>query len=326
MLPKTFSIVALLCLLMPASLQAQRTKLPPTINGQVRFGDNNAPADFVLVRAEATIGGLATEVRTDRSGKFTIVNLDSIAYNLTIKAPGYLDARQSVDLATSTNAYVVLSLVPDKGARIDNPKSASYVLDARVPQAARNEFDAASSILGDPKRIDEVVKHLEKAVSIDADFREAQLLLATTYMDAKQWDKAETLLKQLVKSNDHPPAAFFALGEIYLQQRKYKEAAEVLQGGLRLDDNSWRGHLALGRAYFAMDDLAKAGPEVGRALELKPDSAEAHLFGGNILFKSRQAEKALPLFEEYLRLEPSGTYAAETRELVVKIKKALGMP
>ena len=69
--------------------------------------------------------------------------------------------------------------------------------------------------------------------------------------------------------------------------------------------------------------LEKAYQEVKQALELDPNLAAAHLLKGNLYFKVRRAEDALKEFEEYLRLDPNGEFAAPTRELVEKIKKAL---
>ena len=79
----------------------------------------------------------------------------------------------------------------------------------------------------------------------------------------------------------------------------------------------------LGQVYFAKGDIAKAGPEVGQALQLKPDYAEAYLLAGNLFLKARNAASALQMFDEYLRLEPKGNYAAQTREMVEKIRKAM---
>jgi predicted TPR repeat methyltransferase len=69
--------------------------------------------------------------------------------------------------------------------------------------------------------------------------------------------------------------------------------------------------------------MAKAGPAIGRTLQLKPDFAEAHLLAGNILLKINQQERALVAYKEYLRLEPKGEFAAQTRELVQKLNRAL---
>jgi len=63
--------------------------------------------------------------------------------------------------------------------------------------------------------------------------------------------------------------------------------------------------------------------KVEQALRIKPDYAEVYLLAGNLFLKTRNAANALQMFEEYLRLEPKGNYAAQTREMVEKIRKAM---
>lgn len=326
--PKTLFLLSIaLSIFGAGSAFAQRETLPSSmgyqINGQVRYAGNNAPAENVLVRVESFKGGMISPVRADRSGKFTFSGLTAIQYIVTVTAPGFADIRQDVDLQTQNSAYLLLTLRPNpEGGPV--PTTNLLIRDAKMPDAALKEYEKGRTALVDNKKPGEAASHLEKAVSAYPNYLEAHLLLGTVYMDLERWDKAENELKRVLKINDHTAAALFALGEVYLQGRKYKEAEQDLQAALRIEDNSWRGHLTLGRVYFAMGDLAKAGPEVGRAIQLKPDLAEAHLLAGSILFKSRQADKALPLFEEYLKLDPNGRYAEETRDLVEKIKKALG--
>lgn len=292
------------------------------IHGLVRIAKKNTAAENVLVQLESTLGGIVEQVRTDRTGKFSFTNLDATSYIVVVKIPGFKEAQQRVELRTVDNDYVVLELLPDSSESVN-----TLIRNSKVPESANKEYEKALSILtSDAKKASEAVTHLQKAVSIEPSFAEAQLLLGTTYMDLRQWDKAEKSLQNVLKIDPKAVPSMLALGELYLQMQKYKQAEDVLLKGLSLGDTSWRGHLTLGRVYFATGDLAKAGPEVARAIQLKPDFPEAHLLAGNILFKARQADKALPLFEEYLKLDPSGPYAAETRDLVAKIKKALGQP
>jgi hypothetical protein len=58
-------------------------------------------------------------------------------------------------------------------------------------------------------------------------------------------------------------------------------------------------------------------------MRLNPKLPEAHLLAGNLLFKARRAKEALPEYETYLRLDPSGEFAAQTRNMVQRIKQAL---
>jgi tetratricopeptide (TPR) repeat protein len=139
----------------------------------------------------------------------------------------------------------------------------------------------------------------------------------------RDWRKAETALRRALEINPKTAQAYFALGEVYRQLARHKEAEDILLKGLALDERAWQGHFTLGRVYFALNDVAKAGAAAGRALQLKPELAEGYLLAGNILLRAREPENALPMFEEYLRLAPKGESAAETREVVTKIKQSL---
>lgn len=295
------------------------------IHGQVRYAAGGAPAERVLVRLEVMGGGLVGQILTDRNGAFRFSKLDAQQYVITIHAPGYRELQQQINLKTSNNEYLLLQLTVDPNARAQSASKAPVlgVVDANIPPEALKAFEQGKRALLEEKQIDEGRKHLEKAVSLYPNYLEAQLLLSTALMEAHDWRKAETALRRVLEINSQTAQAYFALGEVYRQQQRYRDAETALQAGIKLADNSWQGHFTLGRVYLAQNELAKAGVEVGRALQLKPDFAEAYVLAGNVLLRAQKASEALPMFEEYLRLAPKGPLAAETRDLVAKLKKAL---
>jgi len=327
MKPKIFAAILAVSLITPKAFSQSNGSFggKSQITGLVRYGKSNAPAENVLVRLEAYIGGHVGDVQTDRSGKFVFTGLLGQEYDITIAIPGYLPVKEHVDLQTVITGFVNIQLMPDP-ARSSEPKPNLDTADAKVSDSARKELERARATLDNPQKVRETITHLEKAVSLSPDFADAQLLLGTVYMDTQQWDRAQPPLQQALKTKPDSVAVLLALGELYLHTQKYKEAQDCLGKALSVDDNSFRGHLALGRTFYASGDLAKAGIEVDRAIGLKPDFAEANLLAGNIRFKNRQADKALPFFEQYLKLQPDGAYAKETNELVARIKKALGVP
>jgi Flp pilus assembly protein TadD len=295
------------------------------INGMVRLVQGGAPADKVMVRLVSyEVGGPLQEVFTDRTGKFRFSGLSPAQYVVTVSAPGYKSVEQHVDLQTASSNYVMFQLAPDNSARGSSSGSPG-VTDATAPAAARKEYEKANEEMQKPNQagLNEAIGHLEKAVSIYPKFLAAQLELGTAYVDAREFDKAETALKKATEIDKKKPNAYFALGRLYELQKKYPEAEKTLQEGLKLDEKSWQGHFNLGHVYWDMGNWAKAGPHVGRALQLKPDLAEGHLLAGNILLKARQPENALTEFNEYLRLAPQGEYAEQARALSQKIKAAL---
>jgi len=304
-------------LVFPDLASAQR------ISGQVHYADNGQAAFNVPVRCVGTATN--TQIVTDRSGRF-VCNVAAGHYTVTIEAPGYIREEQSVDIFDSNaTEFMTFRLRAD-------PRKPVVTADPNAPPEANAEFQKAEAVAAG--KIEEEIRHLEKAVSIYPKFVQAELKLGTAYMDLQQWDKAEQALRKTLEIDPKVANAFFALGEVYLRQKKYDQAEKVMQDGLAIETHSAQAHLTLARIYWekvagVKDEaqwrppLEKSYEEVKQSLALDPNLAAAHLLKGNLLFKVRRAEDAQHEFEEYLRLDPKGQYADQTRALVEKIKKAL---
>ena len=323
----TRSIAIVLFLLAPASIYAQRDRDTYSANnqtfevtGQVNLAGTNSTASDFPVRLERFSGGVIDQINTDARGRFRFANLPRGYYRVIINAPGFAPAQQEADLTLLVRAYLVFSLVRSEKNGNGPNAGGNDVIDARVPQNARDEFTRGREALA-RKNPSEAVAHFERATSLYAEFFEAQLMLGTAFIDLRNWQKAESaLLRALEIKPDNPPARL-ALGEVYWRQKLFDEAERTLLVGLKQDDKNWHGHFTLARLYWEKGDALKAGPCVGRTLQLKPDFAEAHLLAGNILLKVAQPKRAEIEYEEYLRLAPKGEYAAEARTLIEKLHK-----
>jgi tetratricopeptide (TPR) repeat protein len=318
-----------------AQVQTSPTTATVEINGQVRFVEGGAPAANVVVRLESYDGGGSiTDAFRDRLGKFRFTGLPAAQYSVRVRQPGYRDAQQNIDMTTTSRGLVYLQLAREVETT-NSSVTLSGTINATVPAAAQKEFDKGIAALaeGGKDKTAVAVKCFEKAVAIHPPFVEARLKLGTAYMDLGEWDKAEQALLKTIETEPRATTAMFALGEVYLRQNKIAEAEKILVQGLGIDDQSYLGHLNLARVHWenarAVKDLAQARPaleksyeEVKRALSLNPNLAGAHLLKGNLLLRVSRAHDALVEFDEYLRLDPNGPFAAETRALVEKIRKA----
>lgn len=322
-----FRYCLLACILgCTAAAQAQMMPHPAPvtlqINGQIRYAQGGRPAELVLVRLEFFGGGEAAETNTDRNGKFRFADLAPELYLVSVRVPGFREAKQQVDLRTQLTDFVQLQLIANSGNSTSSTKSTD-VVDANIPNKAVVEFEKGKAALLSAHNLDDGIAHLEKAVTIYPKYSSALLLLGTAYMDRRQWDQAEASLLQVLAIEPKATAAHLALGELYLNQRKFSESEKELLSAIALDPKSTLGHLTLGRLYYEKGDLVKAGPQVGMALQIDPRLAKGHLLAGNILLRAHQPENALTEFEEYLRIEPNGEYSAEAKQTIEKIKKAL---
>jgi tetratricopeptide (TPR) repeat protein len=284
--------------------------------GQVKLAATGLPAGKIPIRLERFGGGLVDQMDTDGSGRFRFGNIQRGYYRVIINTPGYRPAQQDADLQVMLRAFLVFELTPANAAAAP----LLNVIDARAPAAAREELFRGRAALG-KKANAEALGHLQKAITIYPDFYEAHLLLGSTFMDGREWKKAETAFQRAVELKAGSAAATLALGEVYWRQNRSAEAEKTLLAGLKLDDKSWHGYFTIARLYWDLGNIAKAGPAIGHTLQLKPDFAEAHLLAGNILLKVNQPERALREYQEYLRLEPKGEFAVQTRELVQKLKQ-----
>ena len=299
---------------------------PAEIRGQLRFANGGAPAADVVVRVDQLAGGFLNEVRTDRLGKFKFTNLSPVQYQVIIRHPGYQEIQREVNLVMTSSEYLQLSLVADLPSNATARISSSGVINASIPLEARKEYERGEALVssGDKTKMAESVRHFERAIVVYPAFLEAKLKLATTHMDLKQWTEAEKVLLAANQAHPDTPNLLFALGELYLQQKKTDGAERVLRSGLQIEPRSWQGHFTLGRLYWngGTGDIVKAARQVALTLQLNPNFAEAHLLAGNIFLRAHKNAEAQSEFEEYLRLAPNGAFAGETKEIVLKIKKA----
>jgi tetratricopeptide (TPR) repeat protein len=229
---------------------------------------------------------------------------------------------QAVDVnRASPRMFVMLQLIPETATFRSPEAGHPGTVDARVPSQAIALLEKARSALAD-KKPNEAITHLHKALSIYADFFEAQFLLGKIYMDENQWDKAEDALRRALKIDPKAVMAMVSLGEVHRRQKKYEEAQKLLEEALKLDNDCWEGNYTLGRVYWELKDIAKSGFYIARTIKLQPSLPEARLLAGNIFIRAGLPNNALIEYEEYLRLAPKGEFSAQVRELVEKLKKS----
>lgn len=319
--------VVTLVISQPQNTQAQpepglRTSPHPVkieLHGNVRYADIRQPAANIMVSLDNSNGGVAAQMLTDRDGRFRFSGLASRQYVLTVRAQGYKDAYQTVELLTQTSDYVNIDLLPDSPT-FSKPERRLAYIDATVPAAARKEFERGEDALAEKKPQD-AARHFENAVQLHAKFFEAELSLGTAYMDLDQWNRAETRLRRAAEINPRSPNALFALGEVYLHDGRLVEAEKTLRDGLGLENRWWQAHFALARVYWRKADLSNAGKQLALTLQLNPNCAEAHFLAGDVYARAGKLADALPMFQAYLRLAPKGANVAAAKDAIQRLEK-----
>jgi Flp pilus assembly protein TadD len=292
------------------------------VSGEVRMADSGETATGVPVRLERFSGGLIDQIVTDSRGRFRFANLPRGYYKVIVNASGFKPVQQDADLQVIFRTYLIFELVSNSLKNASGLPLLTDVIDARVPAAAREDFENGRAALK-ANNYKEGIAYLEKAALGYSNFFEAQFLLGIAFIDLKEWEKAEKVLLRAVEIRPQNATAMIYLGEVYWRQKRNADAERSLLEGLKLDQKSWHGHYTLGRLYWDMGEVVKAGGPIGMTLQLKPELAEAHLLAGNILLRVNQRERALVEYREYLRLAPKGEFVGQVQELVRKVEKTL---
>ena len=321
--PGLLLCIALMTTIGAGPLYAQRETDPALpgasteITGQIRIPDRSIPLSNILIRLESS-GTLVDQTTSDGNGRFRFSRLKRGTYTVVVKASGFLDSQQNVDLLAVTNVHILLELVAERKTRTMAPGT----IDAAIPAEALKKYQKGESDWR-AKKPARAIEALKEATKIYDDYFDAHLLLGLIYREAQQWGEARVSLQRALELNPKSLFALVELGEVYRRQKQYSDAESRLRQALTIDDSAWQAHFTLARVLWETGNPAKAEPFIARAVSLNPEYAEAHLLWGNVGMRLTQYEAALREYEAYLRLAPKGEFALQTREIVEKLKAAL---
>jgi tetratricopeptide (TPR) repeat protein len=203
-------------------------------------------------------------------------------------------------------------------------------LDPRSAEAHSN-LGLALYMLGTyPSAITELHKALELNTHLDR----TQVLLALSYFNTGDFDRAIPLLEKAYHAMKDDPVVAAHLGLAYLQQEKDDQALVMLSHWVELEPNSadalyFKGKAAMYVASNSFSQLTKAAPDSYRMLQLraemlrqqnltpaaiteykkaiaeKPDAAGLHYALGTLYRESGRLDEALAEFQEELRISPN---------------------
>jgi len=153
------------------------------------------------------------------------------------------------------------------------------------------------------------------------------------YLNSVEFDKAENIFRNGIKSDSTNLIYQCQLGLTLIQQKKYSEAEIILDKILKTDSNNVAAIWYSGIGNFKNGQDKKAILRFEKALTLLDKNSgqyySAYWFIGksySILLKTdglsyQETDRMFKCYEEYLRLQPNADDAAAIREYVDRKKK-----
>lgn len=150
-------------------------------------------------------------------------------------------------------------------------------------------------------KYDVAIVALKAAVAADEKQTSYQLYLARAYRYAKQPEKSEALLAEILKQAPDHVEAGQLLAEVYYAREKWDDVTKTLEPLLRYRHDYPTYHL-LAEAAYNVDDYESSRRYYREAIKLNPDSGPDHYQLGNIYLAANRFALAAQSYETALRL------------------------
>jgi tetratricopeptide (TPR) repeat protein len=156
---------------------------------------------------------------------------------------------------------------------------------------------------GQSETVNRAVEQFKEVVRLDANDVESALWLARLYRLQNQHERAEEVLRGILKNDAENEASLEQLTQLLLDEGKSSEAIALLEGVTAKSSSPTLLDL-LGDAYTQTKDLAKAEEAYRKAVDLEP-SEPSHQRGlGQTLLSEEKYSEALKIYQRLADLMP----------------------
>ena len=116
---------------------------------------------------------------------------------------------------------------------------------------------------------------------------------------------AENLYKEAIKTNPNHFESIYYLGILLLQTKRFDLAKPLLYKAIAIQPNYVMAHINLGNMQRELGELQKAITSYEKAIQIQPNHAMAYNNLGNIQKEIRKYEKAISSYEKAIQIQPN---------------------
>lgn len=238
---------------------------------------------------------------SDSRGRFSLRRAQGVSreaeYRVTVVGDGSSYATTTATFKDYGIAFIPIYLRPFIERSTPPAKVVDVAeLDARVPEEAKQAYDAAMRAFKEGRR-DEVIAGLERALTIYPDYYRALNGLGLIYMRMNRLDDATRVFERAAKIAPRAHTPRLNLGIILTRRAKYTEAVALLETLHKENQAISEVRIALADALIALNRLDEAEPHLRAALlDSKLDRqaiGNAHYWLGLLLNKKHSYAEAL---------------------------------
>lgn len=322
-------VVCLLLLLIPVTtLRAQQGGVGAII-GELHVNRGDFPGRiFIELQLR---GATLASAYSDDQGKFGFTGLGSNPYHIVIHDEHFYPVDQLVVLDTSISTVGMAQVNLNqrelrKEPELDRePGSNPYLIDPaeyrqHFPRNAVKEFD--KGIDADKRqKLDEAIRHYEKAISLAPDFYPAHNNLGSAYLAQSNFTGAQTQFEAALRLNQSDAEAHLNLANVLLLTKKYDDALINVEEGLRRAPTSPFGMFLLGSIYERLGKFPESERALRQALDLDPHLGNAHLELVNLYLAEKNRPQAVAEIKTFLKNFPADPMVPKAKQVLQRLDK-----
>jgi tetratricopeptide (TPR) repeat protein len=205
-------------------------------------------------------------------------------------------------------------------------KEGAEILDKKL-QGNPSNLDIyinLSQIYVQARRFSDAEKVLHRAEDQKLDKNRVRFQLASVYERQKDYDRAESLFKDILKDDPKDAPTLNYLGYMLADRGiRLNEAVQYVQQALSLEPNNPAYLDSLGWAFYKLNDLQKAQKYLLQAVEMEKKDPVIQDHVGDLYFKIGNLEKAQEFWKKSLSNGGEPEDARKVREKLDKVQKSL---
>lgn len=292
---KTSLAVVVVAGLMAVAALGQAAKSVGTVNGSVE-DENGQPWKGVSVVLTNPETGVHFNATTDATGKYSIANVPTGAYTLTIDTKVY--PPQNYQVQVKSGAPLTEDLNFQKVIK-DNPKLAAELKKAKQFVLLKKHFEAGLQAMNQ-------VKGLRQKLSGEAADQRSATQQQITQLSETAVTELQQAQKTAAPTDPNMPTILGNLALAYELSGKHDEAATTFTQAFQLKptDPSYLQGAATNLAYSGKLDEASANCD--KVTTLSPQSGGTCWRNiGVVLYNTNQMQKAVPALQKAAKADPS---------------------
>lgn len=163
--------------------------------------------------------------------------------------------------------------------------------------------------LSGQQKYDASIAAFKNAVAAAPSEIQPMISLVRTFMLAKEPDKAEAFLQNILKTNPENAEAYVLLGSIRLANNEPDQAAKNFATAIEKQPNDSTGYRALADLYLRQKNAVAAMQTIRAGLKRQPASVMLHMALAAIFEQTQDYEAAISQYEYVLTQQPGSAIA-----------------